>query len=548
MAGQLIKKLDYTLEPIGKDKVEEVEPLINFLFIVHNEVEMSEMQKILTPLYGFGVILDYLEEECMQHFFIGKFFKYNVVLTKTSDMGGRNVNSVINVINRAIQVFRPRYIIMPGIAAGLDDDLNIGDVIIADKMIGYESEKIAPAEIIGRYPEFRSPRLFNLFCSANVQTFNLFLQSEIQREMNKNKLDESETAVDCIKNCPKNKEKEFSWNEFIENSCFPKVYTGNFISGEKLLDNATYRSYLKARFKETVALDMEGAGVASASTFNRVYDWLVIKGISDLGDGNKGNNKTLRQSYAMKNVILVLKKVFDNELSFPESTLKQVKGFSRKNVLISSSQCENGENFNVTPTFIEELSKQLIINQFNVITGYGLGVGPSVLFGIFEGCSQLRLSSHEYTDRFQCFAFPRGEFENPESKEKLEKCKVKNREILCSNAKIAIFVFGNKKGKDVADGMLKELDLATENNALILPVGCTGGTARKIYQKVINDTEYYFKRYFTDRNKYSAISENVEDDLKNYLKKLRVLNEVVVEDTHIDEIVKRIIEIIKIYG
>lgn len=481
----------FKTELINKSKVEEIEPMLSFLFIVHTELEMSEMQKNITPLNDFGVILDYIEEESMQHFFIGKFFKYNIVLAKTSDMGGINVNSVVNVINKAIQIFRPMYIIMPGIAAGLDDNTKIGDVVIADKIIGYESEKIAPTEIIGRYPEFRSPRLFNLFCSANVQNFNCFLKNEIQHEIVQND-STIQDAPDCDKNCLRDKEKEFSWKDFIVNSCYPKVYTGNYISGEKLLDNSLYRSYLKSRFKEAMALDMEGLGVASASTFNRVYDWLIIKGISDLGDGNKGKNKLLRQIYAMKNVILVLKKVFNYELSFSGSNLKQASVLHRKNVLISGSQCKNGQYEHFTELFLEKLSKQLILNQYNVITGYGLGVGPAVLFGIFEGCDKLKLTPRQYMDRFQTFAFPRINGDDKQYSDKAEKCKIKNREILCANAKIAVFVFGNKSRNGElgeADGMLDELELIAKNKSLILPVGCTGGTARKIYERIVKDVE-----------------------------------------------------------
>lgn len=549
--GTLLEKLEYKDVTVGRDKVEELESQLNFLFVVYNEVEMSEMQKCLTPLNGFDMILDYIEEESMQHFFIGKFFKYSIVLTKTSDMGSKNVNSVINVINKAIQIFRPGYIVMPGIAAGLSDNVNIGDVVIADKIIGYESEKIGSAEIIGRYPEFRSYRLFNLFCSANVQTFNLFLRSEIQSEMDK----EAERPVpkaDCETNCPKNNDSAFSWSDFIVNGNYPKVHTGNFISGEKLLDNPQYRNYLKMKFREAMALDMEGVGVASASTFNRVYDWLVVKGISDLGDGNKGKNKDERQQYAMKNVIKVLKRVFDNELSFPAVSLKQIKGFGRKNVLISGSQCSNDNYAPFTDYFMEELSKQLILNQYNVITGYGKGAGPAVLLGIFNGCDKLNLSSKEYMDRFQTFAFPRSDNFDGYDKIKLEKCKNKNREILCANAKIAVFAFGNKmyEGEftDKAEGMLKELDLVVKNKALILPVGCTGGTARKIYQKVIENIDYFIKPYFVEKNRFRDTTLDSDEEVKRFVKELKRLNNIAFESNTINLIVKKVIELINLYS
>lgn len=321
-------------------------------------------------------------------------------------------------------------------------------------------------------------------------------------------------------NCPKDKQEEFLWEEFVSGDSFPFVYTGNYISGEKLLDNNLYRSYLKTRFKEAVALDMEGVGVASASTFNRVYDWLVIKGISDLGDGNKGKNKIVRQIYAMKNVIFTLKKVFDNEYSFSGNNLKQAKGINRKNVLISASQCNSGEFADLTEEFMEELAKQIILNNYNVLSGYGLGVGPAILFGAFDGCEQLGLSTQEYYDRLQAFPFPRIESDYLFDKNKLSRSKIKNREVLCLNADIAVFVFGNKEANDAndyfADGMLDELNLVAKNKALILPVGCTGGTAKQLYKQIKTESfkNNFLKPYFYERNKYRVSSSNVEEDVK----------------------------------
>lgn len=537
------EKLLYDVVTIDLNKVKELEPHLNFLFIVHNEIEMHEMQRTLQPLQGFSVILDYIEDESLQHFFIGKFFKYNIVLVKTSDMGSINVNSVINVINRGIQIFRPRYIIMPGIAAGMDDDIKIGDVVIADKVIGYESEKIAPIEIIGRYPEFRSPRLFNLFCSVNTHSFNVFLKSQIEIEMDKEK-------TDIVDEHLKDKKDKFSWNEVIGKNRFPLVFTGNYISGEKLLDNPVYRGLLKLKFKEAKALDMEGVGIASASTFNRVYDWLVIKGISDLGDGNKGSQKIVRQIFAMRNVIMTLKYIFNDVNSFPLSSMKQVKGYNRKNVLISGSQYNGAELSDLTSEFIKKLTKQIIKNNYNILTGYGVGIGPAVLYGIFEGCHEMGLSTEEYTDRFQSFAFPREVLTDKFGDEKLEECKRINREILCANAKIAIFVFGNKKDCDLADGMIKEMDLMRRKNALLLPVGCTKGTAHLIYEKIIKDDDLlnYIKSYFTDRSKFRSKASNADADYDEYMKKLDELDKIELKKESIDSVVQIVMALINLYG
>lgn len=548
----LLDNIVFKSELADLEKISALESRLNFLFVVYNEIEMAEMQKVLKPISGFSVILDYIEPDCMQHFYIGKFFKYNIVLAKMSDMGSRNVNSVGNIINKAIQIFRPRYIVMPGIAAGLSDKIKIGDVVIADKVIGYESEKVAPTEIIGRYPEFRSPRLFNLFCSINVPTIDSFLKTQIDDEIIKESSTVEEDKPDCQNNCPKEKEPKFTYKKAVQSYGIPKVYTGNYLSGEKLLDNPTYRSYLKTKFKEAMALDMEGVGVASASSFNRVYDWLIIKGISDLGDGKKGVQTNERQVFAMKNVIAVLKKVFDDAGSFHFSNLKQVEDGYRKNVLISGSQCEEGELYEITPRFMEKLAKQLIVNQFNVITGYGLGVGPSTLFGIFDGCDELGLNLREYTERFKCFAFPRKK-ENDKDKDKdlrLDKYKKKNRMIMCSNVEIAVFVFGNKKDSVKADGMYEELDFVMENKALILPVACTGGTAKKIFKDVISDegVKKFLVPYFRERKKYHVEAKDLDKDIEKYVATLKLLNKVKLNEDNIDVVVQLIIELINLFG
>lgn len=543
---------EYKSVVINSKKVSELEPLLNFLFIVHNEIEMNEMQNNLNPITGYGVILDYIEEDCMQHFYIGKFFKYNIVLTKTSDMGSINVNSSINIINRAIQIFKPNYIIMPGISAGLDEKLKIGDVVIADKIIGYESEKLASTEIIGRYPEFRSPRLYNLFCSANICCFNNFIKDQILKDLKEVCIKDYADSHSTAKDGSIEVDEEFAWDKFIVNDCFPKVYTGNYISGEKLLDNPICRNNLKLKFKEALALDMEGVGVASASAFNRVYDWLVIKGISDLGDGNKNKNKVLNQIFAMKNVVLALKKVFDNELSFSEINLKQARNFIRKNVLISASQCANGDFHEITEVFVETLARQLILNQYNVLTGYGLNIGPAVMYGILDGCDQLGLSLHNYIERFQTFPFPRKDSKDDIEQERVERCKVKNREILCSNTNIALFVFGNKihKKQDdkIADGMLQELELANKNKALIMPIGCTKGTAKMIYETVLKNTDKYLKPYFSEKSKYGVGLLNIEKEIENYITELTNLNKIILENGNIDSVIKKIIELINLYG
>lgn len=62
---------------------------------------------------------------------------------------------------------------------------------------------------------------------------------------------------------------------------------GQILCGDKLVDHPGFRASLKKRFPKAIAGEMEGTGLAAACARRRVIRWLLVKGVSDLGDGNK---------------------------------------------------------------------------------------------------------------------------------------------------------------------------------------------------------------------------------------------------------------------
>ncbi len=65
-----------------------------------------------------------------------------------------------------------------------------------------------------------------------------------------------------------------------------KLHKGLMLSGEKLLDNEASLHQLLQQFPAAIGGDMEGAGLMTACHEGKV-DWLVIKAVSDWGDGQK---------------------------------------------------------------------------------------------------------------------------------------------------------------------------------------------------------------------------------------------------------------------
>ena len=534
---------------IDSDKMMKLEPILNFLFIVHNDIEMNEMLKSLKSLDGYGKILKYVDSiGSKQSYFIGKFYEYDIVLMQTADMGYAEVNSTINLLNSAIALFRPKFIVMPGIAAGIDDDINIGDVVIVNKVYGYEAEKRKLNEIIGRYPSYCSPRMFNLFNGIPNLIFNKILERYIEIDLNNNQENEfSDNFVRTISTIPNTK---------------PKIEKGTMISGEKLLDDPIYRKELKNKFKEAKALDMEGLGLASASIFNRVYDWIIIKGISDLGDGTKNINKNYNQIFAMKNVIRVLKEIFNNQNSFSKEEMKvDYRQHCLKKVLISSCLCEKSDKYNAATLFLEKLAYKLILNDMKVVFGYGLGAGPLIMTGIYEGIKIKGIDKINYDRYFSVYPFPILDFETQNnfnskspSKADLDSFKSINREMLCENVNVFIFAFGEKLNDDnklsYAEGMEAELNFAVKNNALILPIGATCKTARKIYELTTKDSfavEKYYRNYFINKQSEYGFEFDLNEKLNQYLICLSELNDEKFL-LNVDNIIDKIIETVKKYS
>jgi hypothetical protein len=62
---------------------------------------------------------------------------------------------------------------------------------------------------------------------------------------------------------------------------------------------------------------------------------------------------------------------------------------------------------------------------------------------------------------------------------------------------IAVFIFGNKSATDgsivVANGMIREFEIAVSHGRIPVPVGATGFAAEKIAAQVLEAPEKYYK-------------------------------------------------------
>ncbi|MED4128504.1 SIR2 family protein [Shouchella miscanthi] len=159
----------------------------------------------------------------------------------------------------------------------------------------------------------------------------------------------------------------------------------------------------------------------------------------------------------------------------------------RKNIFISGSASSYGEWGELeTFSFSANLNKHIIYNKYNIVSGFGLGIGSSVISGALEEI----YSEHEIVEnRLICRPFP--QVTPGTDKEELWD---KYRHEMIKNVGIAIFIFGNKIKNDNlvnADGLEKEFIIAIENGVIPIPIGSTGFMSKILWDKVMGDFETY---------------------------------------------------------
>ncbi|WP_026572838.1 SIR2 family protein [Bacillus sp. UNC438CL73TsuS30] len=163
----------------------------------------------------------------------------------------------------------------------------------------------------------------------------------------------------------------------------------------------------------------------------------------------------------------------------------------RRNVFISGSATDFGE-WGETKSFefSTNLSKAIIKNKNNIVSGFGLGIGSCIIAGALEELYENKEKKVE--DRLKSRPFP----QNTAGDIPLRDLWTKYRKEMLSNVGISIFLFGNKKdpetGKIVAaNGMEEEFRISVENGTIPIPVGGTGFTAFNLWEIVMDDFERY---------------------------------------------------------
>jgi hypothetical protein len=165
--------------------------------------------------------------------------------------------------------------------------------------------------------------------------------------------------------------------------------------------------------------------------------------------------------------------------------------FLKKTVFISGS----AENFGTWErqdalNFIHSLAGSLIKKDLRVVNGFGWGVGSAVINGALEAIYD---NPEKYSED-QLIIRPFPQF--PTKDNDLSKLWEEYRHRMISLSGIAIFIFGNKVSSDgsivVANGVIREFEIAISHGCIPVPIGITGFAAEQIETQVLKAPEEYY--------------------------------------------------------
>lgn len=191
------------------------------------------------------------------------------VVARAGQMG---MPAATAVGTKLAMIFKPRVLAMVGICAGNKSDTSIGDLVVANPTWDYGSGKYSTRE--GK--ELFEPAPYPLALSSRVRG----LVEEFEGE--------SEELATLRKN--------------YKGACaqsVPRLHIGPFASGSAVVARAAMMQEVQAQHRKLLAIDMEAYGIAMAASEANlpVPEFLVVKGVSDFADEDKGDSQRAYAAY-----------------------------------------------------------------------------------------------------------------------------------------------------------------------------------------------------------------------------------------------------------
>ncbi|MBD2181860.1 5'-methylthioadenosine/S-adenosylhomocysteine nucleosidase [Planktothrix sp. FACHB-1355] len=181
------------------------------------------------------------------------------------EIGAGNAEAAVET-KRAIDYFKPNVVLFVGVAGGIKD-VNLGDVVAATKVYGYESGKVVEETFLPR---------------PNVSLVSYRLEQRAKAVARKE-----------------------DWLERIREPIptqKPRAFIGAIAAGDKVVASTSSDVYqlLRSNYGDALAVEMESHGVLKAVRANPEINALIIRGISDLIEGKSNADAAGSQETAAR--------------------------------------------------------------------------------------------------------------------------------------------------------------------------------------------------------------------------------------------------------
>lgn len=220
---------------------------IDFLIVTATDIELETARTNLQP-FDDEILVTHYDNNT---YYCGIYGKYSCAIIRTNQMGAVLAGAALQTVGESIDALKPKAVIMGGIALGKNaEKQNIGDILISKSLILYEQARLNENNTI----DYRGPKPEASRCLLNRMT----------QETKHNYQFDGNNKIACVQ-------------------------SGPILTGEKLIDNSTFKTALFKQFPDAIGGEMEGTGLYVACN-ERAIHWIIVKSICDWADGNKNKD------------------------------------------------------------------------------------------------------------------------------------------------------------------------------------------------------------------------------------------------------------------
>lgn len=234
-------------------------------------------------------------------------YSYRCVATFVGEMGPMPSGLVTH---RLTERWRPRTLIMLGIAAAMSKDACIGDVVVAKQIDSYfDNSKAVPDQDPGKFTFAYGGEVYRSDHALLNATKNFkFVHEEVFQEWQRGCLHELSQLI------PQEQRTQLVMQKWLRAEA--QTLSGDLASGPTVGAAQAFIDWLKKRNRKYAALEMEAAGfMAAVYEKTGPHRTLVLRAISDYGDERKQELDAIEEGafrrYAMRNAIQLLWRYFE---------------------------------------------------------------------------------------------------------------------------------------------------------------------------------------------------------------------------------------------